>query len=89
MARWMSHYLQAGDLWEFNDFEKVFKVEGDSAGVSWVDMLFTPNENVEVGVYDAFAWNITHLVGTRTKWNLSEDLSLLLYARMENLCLSV
>lgn len=80
----MSHYFQSGDRWKFNDFEKVFNVEGNSEGVSWVDMLFTPNENVEVGVYDAFAWNITHLVGTRIKWNLSTDFSFILYARMES-----
>ncbi len=80
----MSNYLQSGDRWKFNDFEDVFQVEADSAGVSWLEWNWQVAENLQVDLYDAYAWDISNLAGTRVQWSFSESGKLFLYARVEN-----
>ncbi|MDF3128533.1 hypothetical protein P0Y35_04935 [Kiritimatiellaeota bacterium B1221] len=80
----MSNYLQSADRWKFNDFEKVFGVDAESDGVTWLEYRWSALENLQIDLYDAFAWDITNLVGSHVQWSFSESASLSLYVRAEN-----
>ncbi|WFB35255.1 hypothetical protein P3T73_13905 [Kiritimatiellota bacterium B12222] len=79
----MSNYLQKGDMWEFNDFDEVFHVDADSVGVSWVEWHLVKGDELDWVIFDALAWDITNLLGTRMTWSFSDSQALTAYVRIE------
>lgn len=81
----MSNWIQAGDRWDFNDFGDVFgKNYDDSDGVTWGEATSTRINGVEVALFDAYAWDVANLIGTRAKWDVAEKSAVLGYYRHEN-----
>ncbi|MBT8036784.1 MAG: hypothetical protein KJO21_04490 [Verrucomicrobiae bacterium] len=79
----MSNWIDAGDCWDFNNFGDVFGMADDTRGVTWVDMLYTGIKRWEVAVYDAYAWDVSNLIGTRIRYQLCKEASLTAYYRHE------
>lgn len=84
----MSNWIAAGDRWEFNNYGDVFRyrdanIDYDIGGVTWAETVYTGIENLEIGLYDAIAWNVANLLGLRAEYTLSEDTSLMVYVRSE------
>lgn len=79
----MSNWLQKGDLWEFNDFGDVFGADYDTDGITWGEAAVSRIQGLEIAVFDAYAWDVANLVGTRAKWSVTEKGALLGYYRHE------
>jgi hypothetical protein len=85
----MSSWIQAGDRWEFNDFNDVFSEAGaaisnDTDGITWAEAVCTGVENLEVAVFDAYAWDIVNMFGGRATLDVAEKSSILGYYRHES-----
>ena len=78
-----SHVFQKKDLWEFNDFGDVFAAEDDTDGVTWLEGLYTGISNLELVVFDAMAWDVTNMIGTRIQYTFTPGTSILAYGRVE------
>jgi hypothetical protein len=80
----MSNWIQVGDRWDFNDFGDVFgRNYNDSDGVTWGELVNTCVQGLEVALFDAYAWDVANLVGTRVKYETCETASLIGYYRHE------
>jgi len=80
----MSSWIQVGDRWEFNDFGDVFGAGYDTDGVTWGEAVSTKIQGLEVALFDAYAWDVANLIGTRAKWDVAEKSALIGYYRHEN-----
>lgn len=80
----MSNWVDAGDRWDFNDFGDVFGVEYETDGVTWGEGIFTGFEDWEVALFDAYAWDVANLLGTRIQWSATDESVLLGYYRHES-----
>ena len=84
LSNWLDSTSPSGiDRWDFNDFGDVFGTGYDTDGVTWVEGVYTGIENWEVALFDAYAWDVTNLIGTRIEYRLSEDAKLTGYYRHE------
>lgn len=80
----MSNWIAAGDRWEYNDFGDVFGAEDDTDGVTWGEIVYSGFEGWEISVFDAYAWDVTNLIGTRIQYNICDEASLIAYYRNES-----
>lgn len=85
----MSNWIDAKDYWKFNNFGEVFSIVDksityDTEGVTWGEVVNRGIERLELAVYDAYAWDIVNLVGTRIKWDFMDNTSLVGYYRNES-----
>ena len=78
-----SGVFQVRDVWDFNDFGDIFGADDDTDGVTWVEGTYTNGSNLEVSLFDALAWDVTNMIGTRVKFNLSATTAILGYGRLE------
>jgi hypothetical protein len=83
-ASQLSNWIDSGTRWEFNDFGNVFGVGYHTDGLTWAEGVYTGIANTEVALFDAYAWDVSNLAGTRVKYNASDSTSLILYYRHEN-----
>ena len=83
-AHKLSNWIITRDLWEFNEFDEVFGTDHDSDGVTWAEGTFSHLQGLEVALFDAYAWDVTNLIGTRVKWDITGDSALVGYYRHEN-----
>ena len=88
-ARAMSNWIQAGNRWEFNNFSNVFSepsaaISNRTDGVTWAEAAYTGINNLDVAIFDAYAWDIVNMFGGRAKWAFMENSALLAYFRHEN-----
>ena len=83
-AHKLSNWINTRDLWEFNDFDEVFGTDHDSDGVTWAEGTFSSMQGLEVALFDAYAWDVTNLIGTRVKWDITGNSALAGYYRHEN-----
>ncbi|MCK5528970.1 MAG: OprD family outer membrane porin [Kiritimatiellae bacterium] len=88
-ARAISSWIQAGDRWEFNNFSNVFSAPGATIsnrtdGITWAEAVYSGIANLDVAVFDAYAWDIVNMFGGRAKWGFMENSALLAYFRHEN-----
>ena len=79
----ISGVFQANDAADFNDFGGVFGAKDDTSGVTWLEATYTKDDKFEVALFDALAWDVTNLLGTRIKYNLSAETAILGYGRIE------
>ena len=85
----MSNWIQRRDRWDFNDFGDVFSEPGnpvgyDTDGVTWAEAVVSRVQGLEIALFDAYAWDVANLIGTRAKWDIAEKSALLGYYRHEN-----
>ena len=80
----MSNWIQAGDKADFNDYGDVFKTGYDTDGITWGEVINNCVQDVEVALFDAYAWDVANLIGARTKWDATENGALVGYYRHEN-----
>ncbi|VGO21637.1 hypothetical protein SCARR_03711 [Pontiella sulfatireligans] len=80
----MSSWIQVRDLADFNEFNEVFGTDSSSAGVTWGELVNNCVEGLEIALFDAYAWDVANLIGTRVKWDVLEDSAILGYYRHEN-----
>jgi hypothetical protein len=85
----MSNWIDAKDYWKFNNFGEVFSIVDksityDTEGVTWAEVVNQSVQSLEVAVFDAYAWDIVNLAGTRMKWDILEKTALLGYYRNES-----
>jgi len=89
----MSSWIDSGDRSDFNRFSDVFGgrrglvdkygIPYDTNGITWIEGTYTGFEGWEIALYDAYAWDVSNLVGTRIKWNLCDELAFIGYYRHE------
>jgi hypothetical protein len=80
----MSNWISVGDRWDYNDFGDVFKTGYDTDGVTWGEVTYTGFEGLNICVYDAYAWDVANLIGTRIQYDVCDDTSVLAYYRNES-----
>ena len=79
----MSNWLQTGDRWDFNDFGDVFGAGQNTDGITWGELVYTGVENLEIALFDALAYDVAYLIGTRVEWNVATNRTLIGYYRHE------
>jgi outer membrane porin, OprD family len=80
----LSNWIDSGTRWEFNNFGNVFGVGYHTDGITWGEGVYTGIEKLEVALFDAYAWDVTNLLGTRVKYNAFDTTSIIFYYRHEN-----
>ncbi len=79
----LSNWIDASDRWDFNDFGDVFGTGYDTDGISWIEGTYTGLENWEIAAFNAYAWDVTNLIGLRVKVDFCDEASLTGYYRHE------
>lgn len=79
----MSNWIDAGDRSDFNDFGDVFGTGYDTDGVTWAEAVYTGFKGWEISVYDAYAWDVANLIGTRIQYEFCDEAKLIGYYRHE------
>ena len=79
--------------WDFRDFGDIFSTHDyshptknaydDTDGVSWIETMFTGVDNLEVALFDAYAWDVVNMLGTRIQYNVTSETAILAYGRYE------
>ncbi len=82
------------DRSEFNDFGKIFstfdyahptkETFDDTDGVTWIEGELTGIGNLEVTLFDAYAWDVVNMIGTRITYNITPETAILAYGRYES-----
>ena len=78
-----SGILDTGDRWKFRNYGDIFGVGYDTDGVTWGETSYTGIENLEIALFDAVAWDVANMIGTRIKFDIAEKTSILGYYRNE------
>lgn len=79
----MSHVFDTGDLWKFNDFGDVLGAGYDTDGLSWAEGSYTGVDNLEIALFDAYAWDVVNMIGTRIEYDITPNTAVLGYFRNE------
>ena len=79
----LSNWIDLGDRWDFNNFGDVFHTGYDTDGVTWMEGTYSGFENWEIALFDAYAWDVTNLIGTRIQYNFRPEAALIGYYRHE------
>lgn len=80
----LSNWIDSGTRWEFNDLGNVFGVGYHTDGITWGEGVYTGIEKLDVALFNAYAWDVTNLLGTRVKYDVFDTTSFIFYYRHEN-----
>lgn len=83
----LSNVWDNEDSWKFDDIGAQLtglSAYGDTAGLTWGEAVYRGVEDIEVAVYEAYAYEIANAAGARIRLDLTEDTALLGYYRHEN-----
>lgn len=80
----MSNWIQVDDRGEYNDFGDVFGAQDDTDGITWGEAVYSGIDNLEIALFNAYAYDVANLAGTRLKVDVTENTSLLGYYRHES-----
>ena len=83
-ANKLSNWIDSGTRWEFNDLGNVFGAGYHTDGITWGEGVYTGIEKMEVALFNAYAWDVSNLLGTRVKYNAFDTTSFIFYYRHEN-----
>jgi hypothetical protein len=83
-ANKLSNWIDSGTRWEFNDLGNVFGAGYHTDGITWGEGVYTGIEKVELALFNAYAWDVSNLLGTRIKYNVFDTTSFIIYYRHEN-----
>ena len=70
--------------WRYHDIEDVLGVNYNTRGVSWIEAVNTSITNLEIAVYDAYAYDIVNIAGGRVKYTVTDTTALNGYYRHES-----
>ncbi|MDF7826257.1 hypothetical protein P4B35_19675 [Pontiellaceae bacterium B12227] len=73
----MSNWIQVGDRADFNDLN-------NNDGITWAEAVYSGINELELAVFDAIGWDSVNLIGTRAKYDISEETAILAYLRNES-----
>jgi len=79
----MSNWVSVGDRWDFNGFGDVFGVGYDTDGLTWGEAVYSGFGGWEISVFDAYAWDVANLIGTKVQYQICDEASLIGYYRHE------
>jgi hypothetical protein len=80
----LSNWIDSDNRWKFNNFGDVFDVGYNTDGISWGEGVYAGIEKVEVALFNAYAWDVTNLLGSRVKYDAFDATSFIFYYRHEN-----
>ncbi|MBC8207055.1 MAG: outer membrane porin, OprD family [Kiritimatiellales bacterium] len=70
--------------WKFKDIEDVLGSTNETHGVTWAEAVYTGITNLEVAVFNAYAYDVVNVAGGRIKYTLSDSTAVNGYYRHEN-----
>jgi len=76
----VGHAERVSNVW---DNERSWKFQDLGDGVSWVEAVYTGITNLEVAVFDAYAYDLVNVAGGRIKYTLSDTTAVNGYYRHE------
>lgn len=81
----MSNWISVGDRWDYNNFGDVFgpSFDYDTDGITWGEFSYIGVEGLNITIYDAYAWDVTNLIGTRIQYDICDESSVIGYYRHE------
>lgn len=85
----IGHAERLSNVWDngldsqFRDLEDVLGSANEAHGATWAEAVFTGITNLEVAVYDAYAYDIANIFGGRVKYNLCDQTAINGYYRHE------
>ncbi len=82
--QWSTDSHASISSWRFQDFGEVFNADYNTDGITWGEMVNNCVDDLEIALFDAYAYDIANLVGVRAKWNITDDTALLGYYRNES-----
>jgi hypothetical protein len=83
LSNWIDGTIGNYRAWEFNDFGDVFGTGYDTDGVTWAEAVYSGFEGWQIAAFNAYAWDVANLFGTRIQYAIDEDSSLIGYYRHE------
>lgn len=79
----LSNWIDNGEASEFNNFGEVLSSSYNTRGVSWVEGAYTGITNLEIAAYDAYAYDIANIAGSRVKYKICDKTAVNGYYRHE------
>lgn len=68
----LSDWIGVADRWDFRDFGEVFGTDYDTDGVTWIEGGYGGLTGLDIALFDAYAWDVSNLIGTRVTWSPEE-----------------
>ena len=82
-VRKLSNVWDAGDRWKFNNMSHVFGTPEKTDGITWFEMVNKSVDNLEIAFFDAYAHDVSNLIGTRVMYSFTERTAVNGYYRHE------
>ncbi len=82
-VRKLSNVWDAGDKWKFNNMSHVFGTPEKTDGITWFEMVNKSVDNLEIAFFDAYAYDVSNLVGTRVMYSFTDRTAVNGYYRHE------
>jgi hypothetical protein len=83
-ANRLSNWQDDNDKWRFKNIEDTLGTTAyGTHGVSWIEGVYKGITNLEVAVYDAYAYDIANIAGSRVKYTLTDTTAINGYYRHE------
>lgn len=75
----LSNWIDGGDQWKFENFDN-----WGTDGITWGEVVNNCIDDVEIALFNAYAEDLSNLLGARAKWNITDETALLGYYRNES-----
>ncbi len=82
-VRKLSNVWDTGDRWKFNNLTHVFGTPEKTDGITWFEMVNNSVDNLELAFFNAYAHDVTNLVGTRARYSFTDRTAVNGYYRHE------
>jgi outer membrane porin, OprD family len=83
-VRKLSNVWDTGDRWKFNNMGHVFGTPENTDGITWFEMVNKSVDNLELAFFDAYAYDVRNLIGTRLRYSFSDRTAVNGYYRHES-----
>ncbi len=82
-VRKLSNVWDTGDKWKFNNMTHVFGTPEKTDGITWFEMVNNSVDNLELAFFDAYAHDVTNMIGTRLRYSFTDRTAVNGYYRHE------
>ncbi len=82
-VRKLSNVWDTGDRWKFNNMTHVFGTPEKTDGITWFEMVNKSVDNLELAFFDAYAHDVTNLIGARMMYSFTDRTAVNGYYRHE------
>lgn len=83
-VRKLSNVWDTGDRWKFNNLTHVFGTPEKTDGITWFEMVNNSVDNLELAFFNAYAHDVTNLIGTRVRYSFTDQTAVNGYYRHED-----